>query len=678
MACGGGSSGGGFVATGTQTAEASDLVWSTSKLNDEMAKDQDLLILDCRKNIANPGPDDLVANYGSKATKTIRPGEIYTPYYVEHIKGSHYINFFIFGDPYYPADDTEVIKALRALGIKKNTKICLYDTAIANPQGKVFFHLERLGLTNVHILDGGLPLWKAVGGAVSDEPTKARKRTNFTPTYDNSIYLEIDGMKQIWNEERDARKAGKKSGYALIDYREDPLYYGPKICPDAVRTGHMTYTTLLNWKTYFDSSTGKFKSQSAIDQLTRAAGGSPKKTNILICNKGWRTGLAYFALRYAGWPRSSLVHYVGGIRAWTKENPKHYPMVTEACYDARTNMPPGSKTAKRFSGASAQVDDLLYCIGGYKVSSDPEKKVEVCDTVQAFDFNPGGGPDWLDGLTPIPEPLAFSVGATIDDYIYVLGGINDSIEIKSVVYRANTLNSPLVWETMAPMPDGRFSYAAAAVNTVNQQKIYVFGGLKSTDGNDPSSYASNLWAYDLQANAWEVLKPPKPRPHGRRCHALVAIDDTIYLLGGFYKNEQGGKIVGHDLDDIWSLDTLNVANGWQEMNATLPHKVAGHYAVYSEATKNIYVPGGWTMEGIKYDVYEYDPAKDKARQLYVNKRSACIGWPRYWYFIGAYGDEIATIGGYGGGPGYISTTDHSGFTHFHQPYVYCVVSPFDP
>ncbi|MBU0755139.1 MAG: hypothetical protein KJ645_08355, partial [Planctomycetes bacterium] len=654
-----------------------DLLWSVSKLQKEMAQDPDLLILDCRNQVANPGPGDVVTNDGVKSIVTKKPGEIYTPYFEEHIAGAYYIDFFIFGDPNYPTDDTAVINTLRNLGIKKNTKICLYDTGIANPQGKVFFHLERLGLTNVHILDGGFPLWKSVGGAVDTVPSQARTPSTFSVTnYDDDIYAELAEMKTIWDEVKSDKLAGRTSKYALIDYREDPLYYGHKICPDAVRTGHMKWVKLLNWKTYFDSSTGKMLSQSEIDKLTRAAGGSPDKINVLICNKGWRTGLAYFALRYAGWPRANLVHFVGGVRAWTKEDPKDYPMVTEACYEAMDNMPPGTKYAKRFSGASAQVDSKLYCIGGYQVSSDPLKKVEVSDVVQAFDFSQPQGSEWSD-VPSLPEPLAFSVGAALNGYVYVIGGINGGTDadIKNVVYRYDALKKVPSWEVRAPMPDGRFSYAAAAIHTVNQEMIYVFGGLKGTDGSEPVNYTNNLWAYDPSMDTWHKANIPGTKPHGRRCHALVAIDDTLYLLGGFYKTKDGGEVIGHDLDDIWTLDTMNMAQGWRKMAATLPHKIAGHYATV--ANGKIYVPGGWTMEGIMYDVYEYDPQKDTARQLMVNNHSACIGWPRYWYFIGSYGDEIATIGGYGGNPGYISTTDTSGFVHFHQPYVYDVSSSFD-
>ena len=100
------------------------------------------------------------------------------------------------------------------------------------------------------------------------------------------------------------------------------------------------------------------------------------------------------------------------------------------------------------------------------------------------------------------------------------------------------------------------------------------------------------------------------------------------------------------------------------------------------ANNKIYILGAWSMDGIKYDVIEYDPFDNggtgSSRILMRDGHSASIGWPRYWIFTGAHGDDVASIGGFGGGSGNIGTTPHSGMTHFNQVYVYDLTSPFDP
>jgi hypothetical protein len=157
---------------------------------------------------------------------------------------------------------------------------------------------------------------------------------------------------------------------------------------------------------------------------------------------------------------------------------------------------------------------------------------------------------------------------------------------------------------------------------------------------------------------------------------MVALNDTLYVLGGFFYDDNLGS--GVDLRDIWSLDTAN-PTAWVQ-KADMPMDLAGHVAAVANTggVDNIYVLSGWSLDGIMYDVIEFDPVADTTRILKVNGRSASIGWPRYWYFIGASGSKIASIGGYGGSPSAINTCMNSGFTHFHQTYVYDVSNTFDP
>ena len=60
-----------------------------------------------------------------------------------------------------------------------------------------------------------------------------------------------------------------------------------------------------------------------------------------------------------------------------------------------------------------------------------------------------------------------------------------------------------------------------------------------------------------------------------------------------------------------------------------------------------------------------------------NARLALIGWPRFWYFLGAVGNDIAVIGGYNGSPGAIELTPNHGEKYFNQVYQYDLSSTFD-
>jgi len=255
--CGGGGGGGGSVGLGFSTE--TNLLWSPARLHREMQINPNLVVLDVRKD-------------ASRAT-----GEVYTPYDDEHIDGAHYLDFFTFGDP-YPDDQALIDATLSALGITVDTPICIYDAGIANPQGKVFFNLERQGCTDVHLLDGGFPVWKDAKYPVSAVATPPPVPSVFAANIDNTCYAELPQMKAIW----DIVDGGGPHNYTMTDYREQPLYLGHKICPDAARHGRIPHSGFLDWHDYFDPVTGKWLTPFLITQKSIAAGLEKGKLNVLI------------------------------------------------------------------------------------------------------------------------------------------------------------------------------------------------------------------------------------------------------------------------------------------------------------------------------------------------------------------------------------------------------------
>lgn len=264
--CGGGGGGGNSPGTGQGTFGVTSLLWSAKTLMKQMVKNPNLVVIDCRKNVNDDG------------SFTGIPGAVYAPYEKEHIDGAHYLDFFVFGDPYTtPADQVAVEATLSALGITADTPICLYDQDISNPQGKVFFMLERQGCSNVHLLNGGFSNWKKVNGAVSTIATPPPAPAIFVPKIDDTCYADLAGFKAIWDQ-----VDGGNTLFTLTDYREEPLWYGHKICPDALRHGHITHSGLLNWKNLFDGATGLWKTPDQITNMNIAAGLRRGKINVII------------------------------------------------------------------------------------------------------------------------------------------------------------------------------------------------------------------------------------------------------------------------------------------------------------------------------------------------------------------------------------------------------------
>ncbi|TET36563.1 MAG: hypothetical protein E3J72_08230 [Planctomycetota bacterium] len=606
------------------TGNPKSMVWDITTLKYEM-DNPDLLIIDTR------------------VTQYYDNGVAYNPYDAGHIPGAIYLSAGKLGNDanFGYSDDAALASYLGTLGITTDMRICIYDVGIATSVGRAWYHLYRLGCKDLHILDGGYPYWESKGGETTTTPT-AVAPTTFVASADNSHLWTLAEFKPAWD---DVQANGSQT-YVIIDYREEPLFSGHKICPDAAFGGHIPDTNYLSYKDLFDANTGKFKSKTQISNMHAALGASKDKTNVLICNFGWRSGVAFFALVYAGWPEASLKHYTGGFREWswqTYSDPVTYPYTTYNCFDyvndLDENMAFRSLKAdtQRYAGGSAQVGTKVYCIGGHGISYTGQKT----DTVQVFDFADNS----VSTLAPLPEPIAFSAAAAVGDNIYLIGGYDNDGVILSKVYRYDTLLD--TWDdgaTEAALPVGRWSFAAAAIGNT----IYAAGGLIGKVGSSTDNYSDTVYSYDTTnpGGGW-TEETDAQLPIISRCHALVPDGNLLYFVGGMWYDDTPGQTSPKNyLTTIYVIDTTNLAAGWTQL-ADGPGKMAGHSATLVNG--KIYVPGS----ALTADVYEYTPGANTWRALNTTStydgvdRPCWVGWKKYWYFLGSDGDHFATIGGFG-------------------------------
>jgi len=92
------------------------------------------------------------------------------------------------------------------------------------------------------------------------------------------------------------------------------------------------------------------------------------------------------------------------------------------------------------------------------------------------------------------------------------------------------------WETVAPMPDSRQNFGAAAIGDT----IYVVGGMDAY-----SRTLNSLIAYDIAKDAWRTL-PNMPQPVD---HPAVVTDGSkLYVLGGT------SGLAGRMVDSAFAFD----------------------------------------------------------------------------------------------------------------------------
>ncbi len=175
-------------------------------------------------------------------------------------------------------------------------------------------------------------------------------------------------------------------------------------------------------------------------------------------------------------------------------------------YDPVANYwtPRASKPTGAANVGVATLDDRIYVVGGMSNSLRPLKEVEVYDPAR----------DSWTSVEPLPEALSGVAVATAGGKLYVFGGDNGSDDVDTT-YEYDPATD--TWVQKAPMPGGPRSYAAAA--ELNG-KIYVAGGwpeLRTFEEYDP---ATDTWATKA------------PLLKGRQSPGLVAIGGYIYAIGG--------------------------------------------------------------------------------------------------------------------------------------------------
>ncbi len=162
----------------------------------------------------------------------------------------------------------------------------------------------------------------------------------------------------------------------------------------------------------------------------------------------------------------------------------------------------------------------IWVIGGNTMLPGNQYIVE---RVEAYDVQSG---EWSTGPS-LPIPLQGPTVSTVDERIYLTGGISD-VDPDKPCRDEHYILDPNVgkWEPLAPVPTGRESSGVAVLG----RKIYTFGG------KDPH-YSSATEIYDVDADTWFV---DAPMPTNKAWLSAAAVGNRLFAMGGAHNEEGGG------------------------------------------------------------------------------------------------------------------------------------------
>ncbi|MBB5039389.1 sulfurtransferase [Prosthecobacter dejongeii] len=253
----------------------------------------------------------------------------YKDYFRGHLPTAHHLNFDTLrgtdaGVPvqYLPEELTQAL-LLRA-GAHKDRTHLLYATGAVLPNDEILSAtmvahvLEKAGIKDIRILDGGLPGWKAEGN-----PTTQHYFGNPTGV------LPEKGAPEIAADITAVKAEKNQAGVILVDARPLNEFIGE----DDVwlRKGHIPGAVSFHWARLMEKdNTHKFKPFSEVKAELEKAGITPDKKIICYCGTSREGSLVRFYLKHvAGYPNVRL--YEG---AW-----KEYVWLENQSLPAETTPP---------------------------------------------------------------------------------------------------------------------------------------------------------------------------------------------------------------------------------------------------------------------------------------------------------------------------------------------------
>jgi thiosulfate/3-mercaptopyruvate sulfurtransferase len=201
---------------------------------------------------------------------------------------------------------------MRRLGIGNDATIVVYDGAGLFSAPRVWWTFRVFGASDVFILHGGLPKWRAENRAIETGMT-VRKPADFKPGFDKSLVADLARVEQALGT----------ASIQVVDVRPAARFRGEAPEPrEGVRSGHMPGS--LNVPSSELMEDGTLASPAKIRAALEAGGVDPAKPVIASCGSGVSAAVLWLALDAIGKPPQAL--YDGSWSDWGTRADK--PVVT--------------------------------------------------------------------------------------------------------------------------------------------------------------------------------------------------------------------------------------------------------------------------------------------------------------------------------------------------------------
>jgi thiosulfate/3-mercaptopyruvate sulfurtransferase len=257
---------------------------------DAHLKDPDLRVLDASWYLPDAGRDPR--------------GE----YEAAHIPGARFFDIDDISDqrsalPHMAPPPEKFISRMRAMGVGDGHQVVIYDSAGILSAPRVWWTFRLMGKTDVAVLDGGFPKWRAEGREIEDMAPVLRDR-----------HMTVQRQAGLVKDVTQVAHASKLGEAEIIDARSTERFRGEAAEPrPGLRSGHIPGSKNVPFALLLNPD-GTMKDEHALRAAFAAAGVDLSKPAITTCGSGITAAILSLALERIGHRDHAL--YDGSWAEW--------------------------------------------------------------------------------------------------------------------------------------------------------------------------------------------------------------------------------------------------------------------------------------------------------------------------------------------------------------------------
>lgn len=229
-------------------------------------------------------------------------------YDAAHIPGARFFDIDEISDlrsdlPHMVPPVEKFMSRLRALGVGDGHQVVIYDGAGLMSAARVWWMFRLMGQTDVAVLDGGLPKWRAENRDIEDMPPMIRDR-----------HMTVRRQNQMVKDVTQVASASKLGDFEIIDARSSGRFRGDEPEPrEGLRSGHIPGSKNVPFATLFHDD-GTMKDPADLKAVFEDANVDISKPAITSCGSGVTACILSLAMERFG--KTDHAVYDGSWTEW--------------------------------------------------------------------------------------------------------------------------------------------------------------------------------------------------------------------------------------------------------------------------------------------------------------------------------------------------------------------------